>query len=97
MIRDLVLVEPGTVVMVVDEDSFVRQSVADLLALEGYEALPLPTGEAALSRITAGVRPAVVILDLWLPGIGSVEFARRLNSRLSTRVPLLVLTAWRAW
>src|SRR5262245_42027759 len=91
------LVEPGTLVMIVDDDVHARESVADLLAAEGYDVMPVSGGEAALVRIGLGAQPTVVILDLWLPGMGSVEFARRLRARLESRVAVLVLTAWPAW
>jgi DNA-binding response OmpR family regulator len=88
------IVEPGTVIMIVDDDEAIRQGVTEILVTEGYEVRPAPSGEAALAEIGLGVTPSVVILDLWLPGIGSSEFARRLRARFQRRVPILVLSAW---
>jgi hypothetical protein len=51
------LVEPGTVVFV-DDDCEVRQSIADLLTIEGYEARPFPTADAAWTATTiSGTQP----------------------------------------
>jgi CheY-like chemotaxis protein len=88
------IVTPGTVVMIVDDDLEVRQSVAEILEIEGYEVAPVSSGEAALTALTLGATPSVVILDLWLPGMGSAEFARRLRGLSGPRLPLIVMTAW---
>ena len=88
----MTLVPPRTLVFVIDDDVDIRQTVAELLILEGYEALPLPSADAAWNQLAAGVRPALIILDLWLPGMSSSEFVRRLRASHHARVPVLVLS-----
>jgi DNA-binding response OmpR family regulator len=91
------LVEPGTVVFVVDDDCEVRQSIADLLAMEGYEPRPFPTADAAWTAIAiSGTQPASIILDLWLHGMSSSEFIRRLRSSRQAGVPVLLLSGARS-
>jgi CheY-like chemotaxis protein len=89
----MTLVPPRTLVLVVDDDVDVRNSVAELLILEGYDALPVPTADAAWNELAAGLRPALIILDLWLPGMSSGEFVRRLRASPHPRIPVLVLSA----
>lgn len=88
------LVKPGTVVMVVDDDPLIRESVAETLEIEGYAVAAVSTGEAALTAIELGAIPSAVILDVWLPGMGSTAFMRALRARPGGRVPVVVLTAW---
>jgi DNA-binding response OmpR family regulator len=88
----MTLVPPGTVVLVVDDDVEVRHSVADLLILEGYDARPLPSADAAWSELSLGVRPSLIILDLWIQGMTSSEFLRRLRASPYARAPVLVLS-----
>jgi DNA-binding response OmpR family regulator len=91
------LVEPGTVVFVVDDDCEVRQSIAELLAMEGYEPRPFPTADAAWTEIAiSGTQPASIILDLWLNGMSSGEFIRRLRASRQAAVPVLVLSGARS-
>jgi len=91
------LVEPGTVVFVVDDDCEVRQSIAELLTMEGYEPRPFPTADAAWTAMTiGGTRPASIILDLWLTGMSSSEFIRRLRASRQASVPVLVLSGARS-
>jgi DNA-binding response OmpR family regulator len=79
--------------MVVDDDVEVRAAVADVLVMEGYEARPLPSADAAWSTLVAGARPAVIILDWWLPGMTSSEFVRRLRASAQAGVRVLLLSA----
>ena len=89
----MTLVAPRTLVLVIDDDIDVRNSVAELLILEGYDALPVPSADAAWNELAVGVRPALIILDLWLPGMSSGEFVRRLRASRHAQIPVLVLSA----
>lgn len=86
------LVEPGTLVVIVDDDAEVRESLADGLFAEGYAVQSVASAEAALAKLAGGVRPSLVILDLWLPGIGSRGFVRQLRSSSHVHVPVLVIS-----
>src|SRR5262245_12641124 len=90
------LVARGTLVFVIDDEVEVRQSVADLLTLEGYEARPFPSADAAWSALTHDERPALIILDLWIPGMSSGEFVQRLRASQHAGVPVLVLSGTRS-
>jgi DNA-binding response OmpR family regulator len=77
-------------VVVVEDDS----SIADLLDLylreAGYRVLLASTGERGLELIEQQ-RPALVVLDIGLPGIDGLEVCRRI--RTTSSVPVLFLTA----
>jgi DNA-binding response OmpR family regulator len=91
------VVEPGTIVFVVDDDREVRQSITELLTMEGYEPRPFPTADAAWTAITiSGTQPACIILDLWLTGMSSCEFIRKLRASRQASVPVLVLSGARS-
>lgn len=91
----MALVEPGTLVLVVDDDVEVRLGISDVLGMEGYDARPLSSADSAWSEIARGADPALVILDLWLPGMSSGEFVRRLRASRARSVPVLVLSGER--
>jgi DNA-binding response OmpR family regulator len=88
----MALVERGTLVLIVDDEVDVRQGLADVLVMEGYDARPLPTADTAWSEIARGAAPALIILDLWLPGMSSGEFVRRLRRSHAALVPVMVLS-----
>ena len=73
------LVASGTVVLVVDDDSDLRDCIADVLMMEGYDARPLRSADSAWTEVVAGTQPAAIILDQWIAGMSSREFVRRLR------------------
>ena len=89
----MALVEPGTLVFVVDDDAEIRHGLADLLIMEGYEVRTSSSAEAAWNEIARGAQPALIVLDLWLPGtMGSGELVRRVRVSAQRAVPILVLS-----
>jgi DNA-binding response OmpR family regulator len=85
---DTALINPRRV-MVVDDESSVRELLAQYLELEGFDVMPVATGAEAL-WLAADRTPDLVVLDLNLPGIDGFEVARRL--RAASAVPILMLT-----
>jgi two-component system response regulator MprA len=80
----------GAQVLVVDDDPAVLSLLRRALVLAGYEVVVADTGEQAL-RLAAVQEPALVVLDVMLPGIDGFTVARRL--RAGTSAPVLMLTA----
>ena len=79
-----------TGILVVEDDSSFAKVLGTSLRTHGYRVQVAKTGELALNRIERDP-PAVVLLDLRLPGIDGIEVCRRLRSW--TAVPIVVLTA----
>jgi DNA-binding response OmpR family regulator len=77
-------------VLVVDDDTTVRDVVRRYLEHAGYEVELAGDGETAL-RLMAAQEPDLVVLDLMLPGIDGLEVCRRVRERGST--PVVMLTA----
>jgi CheY-like chemotaxis protein len=82
-----------TRVLVVDDDADIRETLAETLALEGYEAESAPNGLEALRRADAH-RPDLILLDLMMPVMNGWEFlrARRTDPRVAG-VPVVVFSA----
>ncbi len=80
-------------VLVVDDERDLREAVAEVLKDEGYEVIDARDGAEALSQIRAH-HPAVVLLDLMMPGMNGWEFcaARRREPELSA-IPVIVISA----
>lgn len=75
-------------VLVVDDNVDAAETLAELLGLWGCEPRLAHDGPAAIAA--ADLEPAVVILDIGLPGMDGYEVARRLRSREWSRRPLLI-------
>jgi len=77
-------------VLVVDDDPTVTEVVVLYLERAGYEVESVRDGAKALAAVEAEP-PALVVLDLMLPGMDGLEVCRRLRALGS--VPVVMLTA----
>jgi len=59
-------------ILIVDDESSIRQSLAEVLEDEGYAAAQAESGEACLDTLRKRAFD-VVLLDIWLPGIDGLE------------------------
>jgi DNA-binding response OmpR family regulator len=66
-------------VVVVDDETDVREVLAEYLELKGFDVRQATSGEEALARVAESC-PDVVLLDLGLPGLSGIETLRRLRS-----------------
>ena len=80
-------------VLVVDDDEATRRAERDVLHDNGFRVVEARDGAEAL-WVMQHDPPAVVILDVQMPGVDGPSFAREL--RMSLRhVPLVILTGAR--
>lgn len=77
-------------VLVVDDDPGTRELVSRSLRRVGFTTVEAANGEEALLRARV-VSPAMVVLDLLMPGMDGFEVLRNLRAE-GNDVPILVLT-----
>ena len=78
-------------VLVADDDRAIRDALVRALELEGYEAVAVPDGAAALEESRR--QPVdVLVLDLMMPGVDGLTVCRVLRAE-KDRTPILMLTA----
>ena len=83
-------------VLVVDDNVDAAGSLAELLSLYGHETRVADSGLSALA-IVREFKPAVVFLDIGMPGMNGHETARRIRADdPSGSVTLVALTGWGA-
>lgn len=78
-------------ILVVDDDPKIRAVVRRGLVFEGYRVVEAASGEEGLEKAREHL-PALVVLDVMLPGIDGLEVTRRLRST-GEDVSILMLTA----
>jgi CheY-like chemotaxis protein len=84
-------------VLVVDDDSAVREVVAELLKLAGYEVVEARNGSEALAVLVAGARPGVIVLDLAMPVMSGRAFLAAVATDLElAQIPVIVVSGSRA-
>lgn len=65
-------------ILIVDDESFIRKSLANFFNHFGYETQEAETGEEALA-ILADDPISMIFLDLNLPGVSGIEVCRRIR------------------
>lgn len=76
-------------ILVVDDDIQIRRALRSALSARGYEVELASTGEDAV-ELAAANPPAMVILDLSLPGMSGMDVCREL--RRWFKAPVLILS-----
>jgi two-component system cell cycle response regulator DivK len=80
-------------VLVVEDNEKNMKLVRDVLRATGYTTLAATTGEDAVELAQAH-EPALVLMDVQLPGIDGLEALRRLRQqKLTASIPVLAVTA----
>ena len=81
------------VIVVVEDEQAIQDVIAYNLRREGYGVLLAGHGNEGLALIQSK-RPALVILDLMLPGIDGLSICQQLRADAKTRsIPLMILSA----
>jgi len=85
----------GVSVVVVQSEAGGRGLVSKLLLEAGYDVVELRSGEEALAAAAADV-PALVVLDIRLPGLNGYEVCRRLRDTYGESLPIMFVSAERS-
>jgi signal transduction histidine kinase len=81
-------------VLIVEDNTDGRESLARLLELIGHEVAAAPNGAEGL-RLAAATRPQVALIDIGLPDLSGYEVARRLKETPEgARMSLIALTGY---
>lgn len=82
-------------IVIVEDDIDVRETLAEVLSEEGYQATAFSGGQAALQHLAQlQAMPGLILLDLMMPTMDGWEFRReqrRLGSLID--VPTVILSA----
>ena len=81
-------------VLIVEDDGELRDMMAQLLTIEGFEAVAVANGREALAYLQNAARPDVILLDLMMPVMDGWEFRRQQKADPDLApVPVIVLSA----
>jgi CheY-like chemotaxis protein len=85
---------PELPLMIVDDDDDLRQTLAHVLTVYGYNVTAFGDPRAALAALEDGQAPFLILLDLMMPGMSGWEFrAAQLNNATLASIPVVVVTA----
>lgn len=83
----------GQLVLIVEDDALIARLIATMLRAHGYQTHICPSAEAALSDLPA-LRPALLTLDLNLPGMSGAGLLQQLRAAPAyAGLPVILITA----
>lgn len=78
-------------ILVVEDEIFIREYLADILERAGYRTIRVSTGEKAINSVHHQV-PDCILMDLGLQGISGLEAATKIREQHA--VPIVFITAY---
>jgi len=82
-------------ILLVEDDLNVRAALRAVLESEGYEVAESGNGTEALATLRVGPRPALILLDLMMPGMNGWQFMDEVRVYPDLRqIPIIVVSAY---
>src|SRR5881396_1739552 len=78
-------------ILIVEDDPHIRLGLEEILKGEGYEVNVCSRGDKAVEAVMK-CQPALIVLDVMLPGLSGYDVSKELRARKIT-TPILMLTA----
>jgi len=78
-------------ILIIEDDPHILLGLEEVLKTDGFEVVSCNHGDSALATF-AKHRPALVLLDVMLPGLSGYDICRQLRAK-SVKTPILMLTA----
>ena len=78
-------------ILLIEDDSFLRELMSEKLRNAGYNVIEAADGNDGLKKIQKEL-PALILLDLILPGIDGFDLLRAFRKELKIEVPIIVLS-----
>ena len=83
----------GELILIVEDNEKNRRLVRDVLQFKGYQTIESETGEEGV-ELARSRQPALVLMDIQLPGIDGITALKRLRDDPATRgIRVMAVTA----
>jgi two-component system, cell cycle response regulator DivK len=84
---------PNELILIIEDDEKSRKLVRDVLGLKGYRTVETDTAEEGI-RLAQQQRPALILMDIHLPGMNGIEALQNLRRDFATSaIPVIAVTA----
>lgn len=80
-------------ILIIEDNEKNRKLVRDVLQFKGYKTIEAETAEEGI-LLALNISPALILMDIQLPGINGVEALGQLRADPATRaIPVIAVTA----
>ncbi len=81
-------------VLVIDDEADLREMLCELIECEGLQVVSATNGQEAWSLLEGGLRPQLILLDMWMPVMDGPTFLARLKSHPEfASIPVVIVSA----
>lgn len=81
---------PAELLLIVDDDKGVRESLSDILKDEGFDVITAESAEEAM-ELLGTISPDLIFLDIWLPGIDGIQALKLIKKTYD--IPVIMISA----
>ena len=79
-------------ILVIEDDTFLRELIVQKLLKEGYEVSEAIDGEDGIKKVTEE-KPDIILLDIILPGMDGFEVLKKIKEDETVqRIPVIILS-----
>lgn len=82
-----------TKILVIEDVPEMAELICMYLNNADFDSLAFDTAEKALEKLSAGYSPALVILDLNLPGMSGFDFLKTFRKNYKATIPVIIVSA----
>lgn len=80
-------------VLLIEDDSVLRENIAELLELSDFEVLTAPNGKLGLKSININI-PDIIVCDIMMPEVDGFEVLNKVSKNSKTKhIPFIFLSA----
>lgn len=83
-------------ILVIEDEPDVRESIKEILEIEGFRVATAGNGEEALTLLQSGTRTCLILLDLMMPVMDGWQFLKILKEKhqdVFSTIPIIVVSA----
>lgn len=87
--------QPGTTILIVDDEHSIRSALAQLLEEEGYAVAVVRNGQDALRYLElTNQPPCLILLDMMMPEMSGLQFRREQQEHAAlANIPVVAMSA----
>ena len=83
----------GELILIIEDNEKNRKLCRDVLQVKGYKTIESETAEEGI-ELAAGQSPALILMDIQLPGIDGITAMKQLKADTKTQgIPIIAITA----
>ncbi|MCL4478756.1 MAG: sigma-54 dependent transcriptional regulator [Deltaproteobacteria bacterium] len=77
------------IILVVDDEDYIRSTIAGILTDEHYDVKLAKDGYEAM-EVIKNYEPQIVLLDIWMPGIDGVEMLKKIKEQTPDTIVIMI-------